>query len=242
MPTSDVINAIDEYCKRLSEALHKLPTPEREDLIREVRSHVLERVETEQDVTPEVLTEILRAVGEPSELAAEYRTQAALREATRGKATWVLRPWVLLGATLRWGLTSITGLVVFLIMVIGYGCTTVFYLCALLKPFLPARLGLWLTGQNTLSLGYWNGHLSGAEVYGISARPPSSFVLVGTLGPTDGPIRELLGNWLIPVGFVCGALFFLATSIVARWLIARFCRTGKWSAALPYATSMSHSR
>jgi hypothetical protein len=242
VPTNDVIESIDEYCKRLSTALHRLPTPEREDLIREVRSHILERVEAGPEVTMEALTRILREVGEPKELAAEYRTQAALREATRSEATWVLRPWMLLRATLSWGLTSVTGLVAFLVTVAGYGCALVFYLCALLKPFYPLRIGLWLAAQRTLSLGYWNGRLTGAEVYGMSVRPPNSFVVLGTLGPLDGPIRELLGNWLIPVSFLFGAVFCLATSFVVRWFITRFRRKKSWSAPLPYAPSMTRSR
>jgi hypothetical protein len=92
VPTNDVIESIDEYCKRLSKTLHKVPAQERDDLVREVRSHVLERVEAEPRITPEILAEILRAVGEPKELAAEYLTQTMLREATRGEALWVLRP------------------------------------------------------------------------------------------------------------------------------------------------------
>jgi uncharacterized membrane protein len=239
--TNNVTESVDEYCKRLWKALHNLPTPEREDFIREVRSHILERVEAEPEVTADVLTKIFRAVGEPKELASEYRTQAMLREATRSDAQWVLRPWVLLRATLRWGVTSIAGLVAFLVTVIGYGCAVVFYLCALLKPIFPTHIGLWLAAQHTLSLGYWNGRLSGAEVYGMSLRPPISFVLLGTLGPTGGPIRELLGYWIIPIGFLCGALFFLATSMFTRWFIARFNRRKKWTASPSHATSIPQS-
>lgn len=230
MPANnDVIESVNEYCKRLWKALHKLPSAERDDFVREVRTHILERVEAEPRVMPEILTEILRAVGEPKELAAEYRTQGMLREATRRDAPWVLRPWVLLRATLRWGLTSMAGLVGFFAAVTGYGCAAVFLLCALLKPVFPARI-----------FGYWNGRLSGTELYGVSVRPPVSFVL-GTIGSTDGPIRELLGNWLIPVSILCGALFFLATSIVAQSLIGRFTRKRKWNASLPYATSITQS-
>ena len=241
MLTHDVIESIDEYCKRLWKALHNVPSSERDDLIREVRSHILERVEAEPKVTPEVLTKILRAVGEPKVLAAEYRTQVMLREATRKDAPWVLRPWVLLRATLRWAVTSMAGLIAFVATVIGYGCSAVFLICAVLKPLLPSRIGLWLAPQHTLSLGYWNGRISGSEVYGISVRPPISFVL-GTLGATEGPVRELLGNWFIPVSILCGALFFVATSLVARWLIGKFTRKKKkWNASLRYATSMTQS-
>ena len=240
MPDNHVIEAVDEYCKRLSKALHKVPSPERDDFVREVRSHILERVNAKSEITAHALTEIFRAVGEPRELAAEYRTQAMLREATRDKASWLMRPWVLLRTTLRWGLTSLTGLVVFFVTLIGYGCTIVFYLCALLKPIFPSRIGLWLAAQHTLSLGYWNGRSSETEVYGLSVRPPISFVF-GTLGPTDGPIRELLGYWLIPVGFLCGALFFIAITIFVRWLIGRFRRKQIWDAQISYVTSVPQS-
>ena len=240
MPNNDVIEAVDQYCRRLWKALHKLPSLESDDFVREVRSHILERIEAEPGVTPEILAGILQEVGEPRNLAVEYRTQAMLREVTREEARWVLRPWVLLRTTLRLGMTSITGLVAFLVTVIGYGCTIVFYLCALLKPFFPSRIGLWLAPQHTLSLGFWNGRLFATEIYGISVRAPFNFVL-GTLSPTDGPVRELLGKWLIPVCFLCGAFFFLATSIVARWFIRRFKRKEKWSPPLSHSPSMVHS-
>jgi uncharacterized membrane protein len=245
VPTNDVIESIDEYCERLSKALHKLPTPEREDFIREVRSHILERIEARPEVTKEAITRILQEVGEPMELAAEYRTQAALREATQSEVTWGLRPWMILRATLRWGLRSVTGLVAFFVAVVGYGFTLVFYLCGMLKAIFPSRIGLWQSAHQ-FSLGYWNSHVAGAdagaEFYGMSVRPPYSFVLLGTQGPTNGPIRELLGYWLIPVGIVCGAVFYLATSFVVRWFITRFRRKKSWSAPLPYMPSMTQSR
>ena len=242
MPADNLIESIDEYCKRLCKALHKVPSPERDELVREMRTHILERVEAEPGITLEVLTKILRAVGDPKELAAEYRTQTMLREVARSNSpSGLLRPWILLRTTLRSAVTSMAGLVAFLATVIGYGCAAVFLICALLKPMLPARIGLWLAPQHTLSLGYWNGLVSGTEVYGISVRPPDSFVL-GTLGATEGPVRELLGNWLIPVSILCSVLFFLSTSFVARWLIGRFTRKKKWNASLGYATSMSRSR
>jgi len=235
MPTDDVMNAIDQYCNRLWKALHKVPSPDRDEIVREVRGHILERLEAEPRVTEQVLTEILRAVGDPTELASEYRTQAVLRQARHSKS-----PWSLLRATLRWAATSVIGVVAFLATVMGYGCATAFFLCAFLKPMFPSRIGLWLAPQHTLCFGYWNGRLSGTELYGISVRPPASFVL-GTLGPTDGPVRELLGAWLSPMGVLCGVLCFLATSLIARWLIRRFSQNKKWSASLSYAKSPAAS-
>lgn len=235
MPVNNLGETIDQYCSRLCKALHRVPTPERDEIVREVRSHILERVEAEGNVTEDILAEILRAVGDPKELASEYKTQAILRRATRSKS-----PWLLLRATLRWAATSVAGTVAFLATVAGYGCAAVFLVCASLKPFFPSRIGLWLAPEQTLSFGYWNGRLSSTEIYGISVRPPASFAL-GTLSATNGPVRELLGMWLIPIGVLFGALFFVATTIVARWLIRRFVRGKNWSASPSYANSLTQS-
>jgi hypothetical protein len=113
----------------------------------------VQRVEAEPELTAEVLAGIFRAVGEPKALAAEYQTQAMLRAATHSNLPWVLRPYVLLRTTLRWGVTSIAGMVAFLFTIIGYGCAVVFYLCALLKPAFPTHIGLWSAAQHTLTLG-----------------------------------------------------------------------------------------
>ena len=221
MPTDEVARSIDQYCARLGKALQGVPPAERDDLITEVRTHILERLEAQEDVTAPAVEDVLRAVGEPAELASEYRTDAMLHRAMRSSS-----PWLLVHATLRWAMTGVAGVVAFLAVVVGYGSAAVFMLSALLKPLLPSRIGLWLGPEQTLTFGFWNGRLSGGEMYGISMRPPASFVL-GTLGTTDGPVRDLLGVWLIPIGIVCGFLLFFATTLVARWWIAKFSRT-RW--------------
>lgn len=220
MPTDDAVEAVDQYCSSLRKALGGAPSPERDEIVAEVRSHILERLDAETEVSDEVLAGILRAVGDPRELASEYRTEQVLRQAARSRS-----PWLLLRATLRWARTGLVGLAVFLATVAGYGCAVIFFLCALLKPVFPSRIGLWLASQQTLGVGYWNGRIEGAEIYGISVRPPFSFVL-GTLGPTDGPVRELMGVWLIPVAIVCGLVLFAATTLFARWVIGRYGRQG----------------
>ena len=229
MPTANVVRVADEYCLRLQRALREAPPAERDDIVEELRSHILERAEacaTQGEVTDDVLTGILRAVGDPQQLASEYRTQSILNRASRSRS-----PWLLLCATLRWARTGVVGLSAFLATAVGYGSAAVFLLCAWLKAFLPSRIGLWLAPQHTLSFGYWNGLLSGTEIYGISVRPPFSFVL-GTLGTTEGPVRELLGVWLIPVGILCGVLSFGATTLLAGWLIRKY---GRWGSLRLYA-------
>lgn len=231
------LDAVDQYCNRLLKALQQMPAAERNDVVNEVRSHILDRVEAEPKMTDQLLAEILRSVGDPKELAVEYRTQAILRQATRSKS-----PLVLLRATLRWGARSVIGVVAFFATVIGYGCAAGFLLSAFLKPIIPSRIGLWLAGtsQHTFCFGYWNGQVSQAELYGISVRPPASFVF-GTLGPTEGPVRELLGAWLSPVGVLCGVICLLATSLITQWFIKRFSQKKQWTPSLSDARTQNHS-
>jgi hypothetical protein len=208
--------AVNEYVARLRKAFDHLPSAERDEIVEELRSHIIERIEAETGVTDHVVDEILRAVGDPEELASQHKMEATLRRAVKSKS-----PWVLLRSSLTWATTGIAGVIALFVTLTGYGCATVCYLSVFLKPFFPARIGLWLRPEHTLTLGYWDGRFSGTEVYGISVRPPASFVL-GTLGPTEGPVRELLGPWLFPVGLLCGALFVVGTTLLTRWFIRRF--------------------
>ena len=209
---------IDSYLARLRDALGDVPSSERDEILREIRSHILERAEAEGPVTEQVVNQVLRAVGDPQELAKQYRADAILRLAASSRS-----PWLLLAATLRSATRGITGMIAFLVASVGYGCAAVAYLCAVLKPLVPDRIGLWLSPEHTVTLGYWNGQFSGTEVYGIAIRPPFSFVL-GTLGATDGPVRELLGAWLVPAALVCGSLFLIGTTWITRGFIRRFRR------------------
>jgi hypothetical protein len=216
------VAAVEEYLSRLGKAFEHVTPAEREDIVAEVRSHVIERIEGEPGADDNVVDDVLRAVGDPAELARQHRTEAMLRRAEKSRS-----PWVLLRSTLRWATTGGAGMVAVFVTLLGYGCAAVCYLSALLKPLFPARIGLWLQPGHTLTLGYWDGRWSASEVYGISVRPPSAFVL-GTLGPTEGPIRELLGPWLLPVGLLSGALLAVATTLVVRGFIRAF-GPRKWS-------------
>jgi HAAS len=219
MSTDRAMAAVNQYVARLQKAFAHVPSAERDELVEEVRSHVLERIAAEPHVTEDVVSGILRAVGDPEELASQHGTQDMLRRAATSRS-----PWVLLTSTVRWATTGIAGVIALFVTLTGYGCAAVCYLCVLLKPLFPARIGLWLSAEHFATLGYWDGRFSGTHVYGISVRPPVSFVL-GTLGPT-GPVRELLGPWLIPVAFLGGGLFVVATTLLTRRFIRRF---GLWT-------------
>jgi hypothetical protein len=56
---------VDQYLARLEKAFGHVPSAERDELVEEVRGHVLERLEAAPHVTEQVVNEILRAVGDP---------------------------------------------------------------------------------------------------------------------------------------------------------------------------------
>lgn len=215
--SADHVDArIDQYLANLRRALSDVAAAERDEMIEEIRCHIVERIEGEGQATAEAINHVLHAVGDPNELASQYKTEAMLRRAAKSRS-----PWVLLPSTLRWAMTGIVGFVAFAITLTGYGCAAVCYLCALLKPIFPTRIGLWLSPEHTLTLGYWNGRLSGTEVYGISVRP-SSVALLGTQSATNGPVREIYGPWFFPASFLCGLLFIIVTTYFTKWFIRKF--------------------
>jgi uncharacterized membrane protein len=214
MSADAVREIVERYLAELRSALGRLPDAERDDVVAEIRSHVLERIGPEANAAS--VREVLQAVGEPRELAAQYATQALLRRAVRSRS-----PWLLLRTTFRWATTGIAGVIAFLLTVTGYGAALVFLLCAFLKPFLPAQIGLWLGSDAALTLGYWNGRLP-AEAFGMSLGPPGLFCVACQVGPRDGPLQDVLGVWLIPISIVAGMLCAVVTTYLVRRLIGRF--------------------
>ncbi len=225
MSAEPAVEAVERYLETLRRALGGLPAAERDEIVLEMRTHLLERIEDAAD--PGTVDAVLAAVGDPKELAAQYRTQTMLRRAAASRS-----PILLLRTTLRWATTGVAGIFAFLLAVAGYGTALVFYLSALMKPFFPARIGLWLGPGSALTFGYWNGGLP-AEAFGTALGSPG-FCVLCKVGPSAEPLRELLGVWLIPIGIVSGLAFGLATTRGVRWFIARFGlrggRASPWSA------------
>ncbi len=214
MPSIDQGDAIESYLERLRKGLRHVPAEERDEMIAEIRSHVVDRVEAAGD-DPGALERVLGAVGDPGELAAQFDIDALLRRAAASRS-----PWVLLRTTGRWAGRGVSGLLALLLAVLGYGSALVCYVCAIVKPLFPSHIGVWLTPEHALTVGYWSGRLP-SELIGLSAGPRGGFAVLGTFGPTQGPVRELLGLWLTPAGIVAGFLCAFVTTSLVRLLIRR---------------------
>jgi hypothetical protein len=204
-------------------------------MVTEIRGHILERIASEGPASEALVARVLEDVGDPEDLAADCGAETALRRAAGSRS-----PLVLLSATWRWATKGVGGVAALLLAVLGYGSGAVCLLATVLKPLLPGKIGLWVAPEPRVVLGYFSGS-PGAEMYGISFRPFTSFVL-GTLGPVEGPVREVLGPWLYPVAWFSGVVLLAATTQMTRLLIAGFgphprpsARPLTWIAAAPAA-------
>jgi len=124
----------------------------------------------------------------------EKLAESFQRERLMARASVSAAPTALLHATFQWALTGLRGFLAFLVLLLGYSLGLGFLVCALLKPFMWNSVGLWLDPP-AFSLGY----LNAAERSG----------------------RELLGWWIIPIGYAIGPLFLIWTTRLVQWLLRR---------------------
>ena len=132
------------YLARLDAAVGRLPHAEASDLVREIQAHITDKLEGRwEDAEVE---RVLRSLGPPEQLAANYRMELMF---TRARSTFA--PWTLLRTTAHWAKVGAKGLVAFLIGVVGYSCGLAMTITVLVKPFVPS-IGLWV-GEGQFELG-----------------------------------------------------------------------------------------
>jgi len=144
---------IELYIARLRKSLPGFSVGEREDIVEEIRAHIVDRV-ADSGLTVE---ETLARLGPAEELAKDYQSGALVRRARHS-----FSPWIILKATFRWAMTGVHGLGVFLVAVCGYLMGTAFIVCGALKPLLPDQIGLWI-GRDVFEVGYRPGGVAEAQ-------------------------------------------------------------------------------
>jgi hypothetical protein len=183
---------IDAYLERLRRALVALPPEEVEEIVREIHGHIVERFESMEPFDETALTRILTALGNPEGIGSLYQSRAMV---ARARAS--ISPLLILWTTVRWAGKSIAGIAMSLFALFGYvmGCSLL--VGSILKWFHPDRVGLWV------GLNIWNlsmGTLTVAE----RARQHET---------------EVLGWWLVPIGFIAGPLTLILTTLILRWAL-----------------------
>jgi uncharacterized membrane protein len=182
---------IESYFAALETQLSDLQESKRQEVVRELRAHIFDRLEQITVPTDEDCRTVLQAMGSPQEIGRQYRIELLLN-----RSAWKISPWRMLRTLSRWTLTGIQGYIVFILALLGYTTGACFYVTALLKPFFPRNVGMFVSEQ------------------GVNlARFP---------GPPQGV--EMLGAYYVPFAVVLGFLFTLGTTLAIRFVVRRFGR------------------
>ncbi len=183
---------IEAYLNRLRHALGALSSEEIEEIVREIRGHIVERAESTDLLNEDALNCILSALGNPEDIASLYQSRAMVARARASTS-----PLLILTTTVRWAGMSLAGLMACLFGVFGYVMGVGFLVTAILKMLHPDRVGLWV-GPHMWDLSM--GALTTAELDQAHAH-------------------ELLGWWLIPFGLIVGPLILVITTLLLRWAL-----------------------
>lgn len=194
--TDDAQQKVEAYLGRLRGRLRGMNESDAREIVDELRSHIVERATSGGALTAAGVEAALAALGTPEALAAEYMTCEVLARAEVSRS-----PWRVLDSLFRWASLSFGGFFVLLASIAGYFLGTIFILCAALKPFHPHTAGLWLIP-------------SGAGDYVVSLR-------MGFEGAPAGS-RDLLGWWIVPIGFMIGAWLLILTTRLALWCARQY--------------------
>jgi hypothetical protein len=174
---------IETYLAGLDEALKGMRREERDEILKEIRTHILDSLPNNPQAAIEP---VLRALGAPERLAEHYRTEFLLAQASHS-----FSPWLLLSTAWRWAHTGVRGFVVFLVAALGYGAAVTFLITVLLKPFLPNQVGLWV-GRGTLEFGTPGPQAGLHEVLGRSYIPVTMLLAFGAAVGTTHALRWLI--------------------------------------------------
>lgn len=184
------------YLDDLRARLRGVPREEVDDIVAELRSHVLESLR-EGEPGDGALEAILERLGTPQDLAAMYHADRHLERALDSTGRG-FRPWRLVTGVARWASVSLAGAGALLLLLLGYWVAVSFCIAAATKLFAPGRVGLFRLpgGEYSLRLGF-------------SGSPPPAG-------------EELLGFWIIPIGIVAGGAVYWATTRLVRAAAGRW--------------------
>jgi hypothetical protein len=205
--TGDSQQRINAYLGRLRGRLRGIRDEEVREILEELRSHIMDKAAASKEAAGEANGEItaagvdaaLAALGTPEELASQYMTENLLARAEVSRS-----PVQILRSLFRWASLSVAGFFVLLGSILGYFLGAVFILVAVLKPFHPHTAGLWVFPN-------------GAGDSEISFRMGFGSIPVGG--------RDVLGWWIVPIGWMAGGGLVMLTTHIALWFVRRYRRS-----------------
>jgi len=169
---------LDCYLDQVRRYLKPLPKSEIDEIIAELRSHVLDKLGGQQ--TPNQVEAAIAALGSPREVARFNLTERVNAEVEEDRS-----PLTVLRGIVRLAGLSLYGAFAGLVSFAGYGIAASFLITAAVKPFARSNAGLWRTREDGDSYSLALGVMSHARAH-------------------QG--HELLGWWIIPIGVAVGLI------------------------------------
>ena len=188
---------IDAYLSTLRRQLRGMNAEEVRDIVEEIRSHILDKaaLATEENASG-AIDAALATLGSPEELASQYITDNLLARAEASRS-----PVRILKSLFRWGSLSVAGFFVLLGSLFGYFFGVVFMLVAVAKLFHPHTAGLWALPTD-------NGDFALSFRLGFGGVPAGG--------------RDLLGWWVVPIGWFGGGVLVMLTTHIAVWFVQQY--------------------
>jgi hypothetical protein len=193
--------AIDDYLASLRRQLRDLMEEDMNDIVEEIRTHILDKTSADADPAQVELT--LAALGSPASLAARYRTEEMMRRAEAHRS----------GAqktrlAARTAGIVVASLLLIALSIVSYFVGGVLVVAGIAKVMWPHGTGLWETVNAD---GTWGLGLSG----GSGNTPPPN-------------AHDVIGWWLYPIGFILGPALIYATYRLGKWSARKMWRPRKW--------------
>jgi hypothetical protein len=190
------VRRLEAYLAELYRCLGPLPEGDRNDVVTELRGHVLESVG--EAPTEDAVAAVLQRLGPAGVLAEQYVVDGALATAERSGA-----PWTLVRTLAQAAGASLRGFLALLGCVFGYALALSLALAAVRKPMAPDRVGLWKLGTDTYSLRLGFGEAPGGqEILGWWIVPIGLLAGASLLWLTTSfgrwAIRRLRRSWARP--------------------------------------------
>lgn len=178
---------IDDYLGGLRSRLRGMSSETSREIIEELRSHIADKATIDGELVPPKVDAALAALGSPTELASQYTTDDLLMRAEASRS-----PLRIMDSLFHWASFSSIGFLVLMASMFGYFIGFALIVCAALKPFHPYAAGLWRLPDGEFSLRM-----------GFGVFPPAG--------------RDVLGWWIVPVGFMAGGALLTLTTRFALW-------------------------
>jgi membrane protein YqaA with SNARE-associated domain len=195
----DAQQRVEAYLGRLRQRLRGVKDEEVGEIVEELRSHIMDKVAAGGEVTAAGVDAALAALGSPEELASQYITDNLLARAEVSRS-----PLQILKSLFRWASLSVAGFFVLLGSLVGYFFGIVLMLVAVAKLFHPRTAGLWTYRDSTGDLGF-------------------SFRL--GFGSAPGTGNDVLGWWIVPIGWLAGCGLVMLTTHIAVWFVRQYRRS-----------------